>query len=197
MLISYTVLYLNLPTVLLGKKSLHHVRNDVQHSMPPRGKTSKTKKTKQKQNDLSESEVNDIKEAFELFADDETTISTSNVLNAMRALGLDPASKEESRSILATLDPDDEGVVEWDMFLEVTALKMSDRDAQEDVERAFALFDVDEKGVITIEDLRRAARELGEKVSEDDLIDMLNEASTNGRVTVVQFGEVMQRAGVL
>ncbi|ORY86355.1 hypothetical protein BCR37DRAFT_335108, partial [Protomyces lactucae-debilis] len=46
-----------------------------------------------------------------------------------------------------------------------------------EVARAFALFDKDGTGRITIEDLRRVAEELGEDVTDEDLVDMLEEAN--------------------
>lgn len=42
-----------------------------------------------------------------------------------------------------------------------------------EIERAFKLFDRDKKGVITLSCLRRVTQEIGEKLSEDDLREMI------------------------
>ena len=126
----------------------------------------------------------------------------------MRALGLDTTNSSEMSSILSTLDGEKTGEVEWEMFLQVMALKLThDEDEgdaaterrQREIQRAFELFDSEGRGVITLGDLRRVARVLGEDVSEEDLQEMIDEAAGTraGQVFLKDFEEVMQRAGVL
>lgn len=47
--------------------------------------------------------------------------------------------------------------------------------------RAFELFDSEGKGVITVEDLRRVARELGEGLEEDEMRAMIEEFDMDGK----------------
>lgn len=111
-------------------------------------------------------------------------------------------------SILSTLDGEKTGSVEWDMFLQVMALKLAhDEESgdeaterrQREIARAFELFDSEGRGVITLSDLRRVARVLGEECSEEDLQEMIDEAAVTraGQVYLKDFEQVMQRAGVL
>ena len=53
--------------------------------------------------------------------------------------------------------------------------------------------------MITLSDLRRVARVLGEDCSEEDLQEMIDEAARTraGQVFLKDFEQVMQRAGVL
>lgn len=133
---------------------------------------------------------------------------TNKVKTAMRALGLDTTSPSEMSTILSTLDDERTGSVEWNMFLEVMALKLAHEEESEneattrrqrEIGRAFELFDSEGRGVITLSDLRRVARVLGEDCSEEDLQEMIDEAANTrpGQVFLKDFEAIMLRAGVL
>lgn len=55
------------------------------------------------------------------------------------------------------------------------------RDPRDEIYRAFDLFDEGGKGIISLEDLRRVARELDEMLQEDELVAMIEEFDLEGK----------------
>ena len=54
-------------------------------------------------------------------------------------------------------------------FDNTVAEKIAARDPMEEIRRAFQLFDDDGTGKISLKNLRRVAKELGEQLDEDEL----------------------------
>ena len=73
--------------------------------------------------------------------------------------------------------------------------RMSDKDTREDINKVFRLFDEDNTGFITIKNLRRVAKELGENISEEELQKMVERADSNAdqKVTADDFYNIMTK----
>ncbi len=67
----------------------------------------------------------------------------------MRALGFEP-KKEEIKKMIADIDTDGSGTIDFNEFLEMMTAKMSERDPMEEIIKAFRLFDDDETGAAPI-----------------------------------------------
>lgn len=65
-------------------------------------------------------------------------------------------------------------------FVQLAAQRIAARDPQDEILRAFELFDSDGKGRIELDDLRRVARELGEGLQEEELRAMIEEFDVRG-----------------
>ena len=86
----------------------------------------------------------------------------------MRALGFEPR-KEEIKKMLNDIDRDNSGRLTYDSFLTLMSSKMSDKDTNEEIMKAFKLFDDDETGKISFSNLKRVANELGENLTDEEL----------------------------
>jgi len=110
---------------------------------------------------LSEDEVMEIKEAFDLFDSDKSgSIDKTELKNALANLGIDNKNHTLT-TMMKDLDKDDNGTVSFDEFIEMMTAKMSDKDTKEDLYKVFRLFIGDEStDKISIKHLRRVANDL-------------------------------------
>ena len=67
---------------------------------------------------------------------------------------------------------------------------MSDKDSREDIMKVFNLFDDDQSGRISLRNLKRVAKELGETMTEGELLEMIQRADQDedGEINCAYFG---------
>merc|ERR1712070_508138 len=142
----------------------------------------------------TQKEIDEINEAFSLFdADNSGMIDATELKSAMEALGFKP-KREEIKKMLADIDKDGNGTIEAAEFMELMTAKFSDKDAKDDIIKAFGLFDDDGTGKITMKNLKRVAGELGETLSDAELKEMLVMGDTDGdgEINCDEFVRIMQ-----
>ncbi|XP_071011388.1 centrin-3-like [Oncorhynchus clarkii lewisi] len=138
----------------------------------------KTKRKKRRE--LTEEQKLEIKEAFELFdTDKDKEIDYHELKVAMRALGFE-VKKVDVLKILKDYNREGNGKITFDDFNEVVTDRMLQRDPKEEILKAFKLFDDDDSGRISMRNLRRVARELGESITDEELRSMIDEFDTDG-----------------
>mmetsp|Transcript_16469 Transcript_16469/g.23082 ORF Transcript_16469/g.23082 Transcript_16469/m.23082 type:complete len:87 (-) Transcript_16469:169-429(-) len=86
----------------------------------------------------------------------------------MRALGFD-VRKAEVMNLIRDYDRDETGRIEYNDFVEIMTKKYNERDPTDEILKAFKLFDEDNTGKISLRNLKRVARELGETLTEEEL----------------------------
>ncbi|CAG9326852.1 unnamed protein product [Blepharisma stoltei] len=144
---------------------------------------------------LTEDEIEEIKEAFDLFdTDGSGTIDPRELKSAMQSLGFE-AKNQTIYQMISDLDKDGSGAIDFDEFLDMMTARMSDKDTREDINKVFRLFDDDKTGYITIKNLRRVARELGETMTDEELLEMIERADSDGdgQVTPEDFYNIMTK----
>lgn len=149
-------------------------------SLALRNELSVDKTKRKKRRELTEEQRQEIKDAFELFDTDKDKAITYHELKvAMRALGFD-VKKADVLKILKDYDREATGKITFEDFNEVVTDWILDRDPQEEILKAFKLFDDDDSGKISLRNLRRVARELGENMSDEELRAMIEEFDKDG-----------------
>merc|ERR1712188_268324 len=86
---------------------------------------------KKKAGQLSDEQMDEIREAFNLFDGDQSgAIDVRGLKAAMRALGFE-VKKEELKKMISDIDNDGNGSIEFQEFLEMMTGKMGEKDTRE------------------------------------------------------------------
>jgi Ca2+-binding EF-hand superfamily protein len=136
-----------------------------------------------------------IKEMFDLFdADGGGSIDVDELTHAFVNLGISD-TKEEIDRLVAQIDVDGSGEIEYDEFVEVMHQLFAQRDTAAEMSKAFH-FLADGKERITLADLRKISIDIGDEQSEQYLNEMLLAADQDrdGAVTFADFRAMMEQA---
>lgn len=148
--------------------------------------------------ELTEEQKQEIKEAFDLFDTDKSgTIDYHELKVAMRALGFD-VKKADVLKLMKEYDRKETGQIEYADFVDIMTQKMAERDPEEEIRKAFSLFDDDKSGKINLKNLKRVARELGEMLSDEELQAMIDEFDKNGdgEIDEAEFLAIMKQTSI-
>ncbi len=88
--------------------------------------------------------------------------------------------KSDVVKIAKAYDIEESGKIVFEDFVEIMGKKYSERDPIEEALKAFRLFDSEGKGKISLNDLKKVAKELGESLREEELIAMIEEFDRDG-----------------
>ena len=110
----------------------------------------------------------------------------------MRSLGQNP-TEAELQDMVNEVDVDGSGTIEFSEFLNLMARKMRDSDSEEQLKEAFRVFDKDQNGFISAAELRNVLTNLGEKLTDDEIDEMIREADVDGdgQINYEEFVKVM------
>ncbi|KAM9086447.1 LOW QUALITY PROTEIN: centrin-4-like [Megaptera novaeangliae] len=137
---------------------------------------------KRRASELNETQKQEIKEGFDLFdVDGSGTRDVKELKIAMRALGFEP-KKEEIKKMIAEIDKEGIGTISFEDFLAIMIVSVfkSEKDEKEEILKAFKLFDDDNTGSISLNNIKTVAKELGENLTDDELQEVLDEAYHDG-----------------
>ncbi|KAI8817595.1 centrin-1 [Fimicolochytrium jonesii] len=121
-----------------------------------------------------------IRDVFNLFdTDGSGDVDVTELQILMRALGLDPRPGE-AEQLAATFDTGGAATLDFEEFLRLMAVKMSEKDSREHMKQSFNIFDGEQRGKFGVKDLKRIAKELGEEPTDMELQLMLSECDADG-----------------
>uniref|UniRef100_A0A452ZEA2 EF-hand domain-containing protein n=1 Tax=Aegilops tauschii subsp. strangulata TaxID=200361 RepID=A0A452ZEA2_AEGTS len=119
-------------------------------------------------------------------------ITTKELGTVMRSLGQNP-TEAELQDMINEVDADGNGTIDFPEFLNLMARKMKDTDSEEELKEAFRVFDKDQNGFISAAELRHVMTNLGEKLTDEEVDEMIREADVDGdgQINYEEFVKVM------
>ena len=105
---------------------------------------------KAKKNELAPEQIEELKEAFNLFdADQSGAIDYKELKAAIKALGIQ-VEKTELKKMITDVDSDGSGSIEFPEFLQMMTAKMGANDTKEELFKVFKLFDTEKCGTLFV-----------------------------------------------
>ncbi|XP_060063082.1 uncharacterized protein LOC132543585 [Ylistrum balloti] len=111
--------------------------------------------------------------------DNSGRITAENLTLVMQTLGQNP-TQEEVEDLLKDKDVDGDGMINFEDFTKMMKVKMETNEEEAELRLAFKVFDRDNSGKIDFEELRLALTNIGEKLTNDEVKEMLKDADSNG-----------------
>ncbi|EGW12232.1 Calmodulin [Cricetulus griseus] len=121
---------------------------------------------------LTEAQIVEFKETFSIFdKDGDGTV--------MRSLGQNP-TEAEFQDMINGVDADGSGTADFPEFLTPMARKMKDTDYEEEIRKAFRVFDKDGDGYISAAERCHIMTNLEEKLTDEEGDEMIRESDIDG-----------------
>merc|ERR1719474_153202 len=104
-------------------------------------------------------------------------------------------TEAELNDILSEVDKDQDGKIDFPEFLSMMERKMSQNEESDELREVFKAFDIDGNGFISASELSHVMTKLGEKLTDEEINEMIQEADTNkaGKVSYEEFVAIFKR----
>jgi len=125
--------------------------------------------------ELTEAQKSEIREIFALFdKNSDGKVHTIELGTVLRAINLNP-SEQEIEDLMSQIDPHKTGEFTLEQLISLVQRRGKDQDSLEDLVEALKVFDADRDGKITIEEFRNAMLNMGEKMKDHEIEEILND----------------------
>ncbi|CAF1374678.1 unnamed protein product [Rotaria sp. Silwood1] len=141
------------------------------------------------QTKLSSHQIQELHDAFNLFDRDKSgTISSSEIKQILIALNFKPTDSL-LRKVMKEMDSNGNGTIEFEEFVKVMGSIYERKFTEDEMRRAFTCFDTDQSGYITIDELRQVLHQLNQNISEQRIVDALNQIDIDhdGKISFEEF----------
>ena len=153
-----------------------------------------SKKNQKVPGELTEEQKKEIKEAFSSFEDE--GITPDELKSAMKTLGFDSNNNEVAK-ILDKIDTK-KGPLKFDDFMDVMVEKEIEKEPDSEIRKAFRILCEEGMDKITMKSLSKICVDLWEKIGEEELQEMINEADKDQDEEIGEedFVKIMKKIGM-
>ena len=148
---------------------------------------------------FTDEEITQLKQAFALFDLDGNGYITNDELGTvLRKMGQEPTD-EEVEQMIAEIDEDGDGTIDFEEFCELMEKRMSDDNTEADIIEVFKVFDNDGSGNISAAELKHILCNLEEPLTAGEVEWIVSEADIDGDGTISfdEFKKMMMSCGAV
>ncbi|CAH2240517.1 jg9841 [Pararge aegeria aegeria] len=144
---------------------------------------------------LTNEQKNDLHEAFNLLDfNGEGKIKAEDFRVAIKALGYEP-TKEELQNMINGVDKGQTGKLSFENFETAITTKIMSVDSDGDIMKSFRLFDMDDTGFISFDNVKRVTQILDIYLTDEEIQEMIDDADkdydeyniSNFRLTLLKY----------
>ncbi|XP_026486759.1 uncharacterized protein LOC113393869 isoform X1 [Vanessa tameamea] len=171
-------------TAEISEKDIEDIQQKIKH------------KTVEARFILTEAQKEDLHEAFDLLDfNGEGKIKAEDFRVAIKALGYEP-TKEELQNMISGVDKGQTGKLSFENFETAIMRKVMSVDSDGDVMKSFRLFDVDDTGFISFENLKYVTQILAENLTDEEIEEMIDDADKDfdGYISVQEFMKMIRNS---
>ena len=142
---------------------------------------------------ISEEQRKELQDVFDQFdKDKDGKISGLESENAMMSMGQSP-TEEEINEMMREVDLNQDGKIDFDEFMILMTRSSPDTQTEEEVINAFRVFDKEGNGLIASSELKHIMMTIGDKMTEEEADEMVNEADIDedGMINYEEFVRMM------
>ncbi len=130
--------------------------------------------------DIPPHKLDEFKEGFDIVDKDRDGLITIKELTmVLRSLNSD-FTQNQVDSIISEVDTNFSGKLNLEDFLNLMGSNYRETDSDEEIINAFKVFDKEGNGVISAYDLKHIMTTLGDKLTDEEVGEMIREADING-----------------
>ncbi|KAF3322887.1 calmodulin-like protein 11 [Carex littledalei] len=144
---------------------------------------------------LTPEQISELRQVFLLFdRNNDGCITREELAVVIHQLGLN-LTEVDLLDMIREVDIDGNGTIEFHEFISLMAKKLMETETDEEMKEAFEVFDKDQNGLISPTELRNVMVNLGEKLTDEEVAQMISEADLDGDgyVNYEEFVRIMNK----